>query len=121
MGEVDRRQCQLLAGDVLPDIEFGPVGDREDTHVLARMNACVVQIPELRTLGFGIPLTEVITERKNPLFRPGFFFVTAGAADAGIEFVFRNGFQQSHSLRGIARIRLRIAQTNRAAFNRIFN
>ena len=33
--EVDRRQLELLPRDVLPDVELGPVRDREDADVLA--------------------------------------------------------------------------------------
>ena len=35
--EVDRRHGEALARDVLPDVELGPVGDREHAHVLARV------------------------------------------------------------------------------------
>src|SRR4029077_1063779 len=45
--EVDRRQLQLLARDVLPDIELGPVRDREDADVLALADSRVVEVPEL--------------------------------------------------------------------------
>src|SRR5215471_6633993 len=37
--EVDRWQLELLAGDVLPDVELGPVRDREDADVLALADA----------------------------------------------------------------------------------
>src|SRR6185503_11608369 len=47
VGEVDRRQLQPFAGDVLPDVELGPVRDREDADVLAAADTRVVEVPEL--------------------------------------------------------------------------
>ena len=47
---VDGGHFQLLARDVLPHVELGPVGDREHAHVLARVHARVVQVPQLRAL-----------------------------------------------------------------------
>ena len=35
VGEVDRRQLELLGAHVLPDVELGPVAQREHAHVLA--------------------------------------------------------------------------------------
>src|SRR6266550_8579123 len=48
--EVDRRQLEALARDVLPDVELRPVRDREDADVLALPDASVVEVPELRPL-----------------------------------------------------------------------
>ena len=39
VGVVDRRQLDVLALDVAPDVQLGPVGDREHPHVLARARA----------------------------------------------------------------------------------
>ena len=45
--EVDRGEIELLARDVLPHVELGPVGDREHPHLLALADAAVVEVPEL--------------------------------------------------------------------------
>ena len=50
--------AMLLALDVLPDVELGPVGDREHAHVLARVHARVVQGPQLGPLVLRVPLAE---------------------------------------------------------------
>src|SRR4029077_15228275 len=75
------------ARDVLPHVELGPVGDREDAHLLALADLAVVEIPELGPLGAGIPLAEVVTEREDPLLRAGALFVAPGAADCCVELV----------------------------------
>src|SRR6478609_7333838 len=54
--EVDRRELELLARDVLPDVELGPVRDREDANLLALPDPRVVEVPALRTLRARIPL-----------------------------------------------------------------
>jgi hypothetical protein len=119
--EVDRRQFQLFAGDVLPHVQLGPVRDREHAHVLARMDAGVIQVPQFRALRLRVPLAEFVAEREDALLGAGLFFVAAGAADAGVEAVFGDGFQQRHGLCGIARIGLRIAQAHGAALDRVFD
>src|SRR5439155_12849585 len=60
--EVDRRQLELLALDVLPHVELGPVRDREDSDVLALADARVVEVPELGPLRARVPLAEVVAE-----------------------------------------------------------
>ncbi len=63
--EVDRRQLEPLARDVLPDVELGPVGDREDAHLLALADAAVVEVPELGPLRARVPLAEVVAEARR--------------------------------------------------------
>src|SRR4029453_16136452 len=67
--EVDRRQLELLARDVLPDVELGPVRDREDADVLAFADARVVEVPQLGPLHARVPLAEVVAEGEDPLLR----------------------------------------------------
>jgi hypothetical protein len=121
MREIDRRQFEFFAGDVLPHVELGPVRDRKHAHVFARMDARVVQVPEFRTLRFRIPLTEFVAERKDAFFRARFFFIATCAADAGVELVFGDCFQQRHCLRCVARIGIGIAQAHGAALHRILD
>ena len=45
-------------------------------------------MPQLRTLIFRIPAVVLVTERINPLFGAGLFFVTAGATKSGVKTVF---------------------------------
>src|SRR6266513_4088649 len=67
MRVIDRGHVQVLALDILPDNELGPVADREHAHVLARMHARVVQAPELWTLVTRVPLAEFVAQREHAL------------------------------------------------------
>ena len=83
--EVDRRHLEPLARDVLPHVELGPVGDREHAHVLALVDARVVEVPQLRPLVLRIPLAELVAEREHALLRARLLLVAPRAADAGVE------------------------------------
>src|SRR5437764_3666742 len=85
VGEVDRRDLELLLGDVLPHVELGPVREREHAHVLARLVAAVVERPELGPLGLGVPLAGLVAEGKDALLRAGPLLVAARAAERGVE------------------------------------
>src|SRR5512143_1271391 len=91
---VDARDVQLLAPDVLPDVHLGPVADREHADVLARMNAGVVGIPQLRALVLRVPLAELIAEREDAFLGARLFLVAARTAHAGVEAELGDGLQQ---------------------------
>ena len=101
--EVDRRQLELLAGDVLPDVELGPVRDREDADLLALADAPVVEVPELGALSARVPLAEVVAEAEDALLRAGLLLVAAGAAHGGIELVLLDRVEQGRRLQLVAR------------------
>ena len=103
VGEVDRRELEALAGDVLPDVELGPVGDREHAHVLAAADAPVVEVPQLRALAARVPLAEVVAEGEDPLLRAGALLVAAGAAERGVEVVRLDRVEQRRGLQPVAR------------------
>src|SRR5262245_17406207 len=69
--EVDRGQLEALTRDVLPHVELGPVGDREDADVLALPDPRVVEVPELGALRARVPLPEVVAEAEDALLCPG--------------------------------------------------
>ncbi len=100
--EVDRRQAELLARDVLPDVELGPIRDREDAHLLALSDAAVVEVPELRALGARVPLAEVVSEGEDPLLRARALLVSPCAADRGVEAVLRHRVQEGRRLELVA-------------------
>ena len=102
MGEVDHRDLELLLGDVLPHIELGPVREREHPYVLARADAPVVEVPELRALGLGIPLAEVVAKREHPLLGAGALFIAAGSTECRIEPVLGDGVEQRPDLQAVA-------------------
>ena len=63
--------------DVWPDIELGPVGEREDAEAVARVLARVVKAPEFRALCLRIPAMGV--ERKRTCAPWRGFFLRRGA------------------------------------------
>ena len=101
--EVEVGQRQLLARDVLPDVELGPVGDREHAEVLALVDAGVVQVPQLRALVLRVPLAEAVAEREDALLRARLLLVAPRAADQRVEAELVDRFEQRHRLRRVAR------------------
>src|SRR5581483_3783392 len=93
--EVKRHDRNFFEVDVMPDVQFGPIGERKDANALAGTDASVVQIPQLRTLIFGVPLTSVVAEGENALFRARALFIAARSAECGIEAVGTQTIEQS--------------------------
>ena len=65
-GVVQRNNRDLLKVDVLPDVEFGPVGDREDAQRLTGTTTGVVDLPQLGALPLRVPL---VLRRANEKMR----------------------------------------------------
>jgi hypothetical protein len=86
-GAVDVDERNLLEVDVLPDVELGPVGDREDPDLLALVDLGVVEVPELGSLVLGIPAMLRVAEGEDPLLGAGLLLVAAAAAERGVEAV----------------------------------
>ena len=70
--------------------------------MLAHILLCIVDIPELRPLVFGIPLAELIPMRENAFLGAGFLFVPARSADGGIELSGCQGVEQCDGLQLVA-------------------
>ena len=103
MREVDRRDLQFLPLDVLPDIQLGPVGQRERANVFAAGQFAVVEIPQLRTLIGRVPLPERVAEGEDPLLRPRLLLVPPRAPEQRVEVVLKHGVEQRDGLQPIAR------------------
>src|SRR3954469_6896426 len=103
VGEVDRRDLQALLLDVLPDVELGPVRQREDAAVLALADPPVVDAPQLRALAARVPLAEVVAEAEDPLLRAGALLVAPRAAERGVEAVLLDRVEQRRRLQPVAR------------------
>src|SRR5579871_1511070 len=101
--EVDRRQLELLARNVLPHVELGPVRNREDADVLALPGARVVEIPQLGALRARVPLAEVVAEAEDALIRARTLLVAAGAAHRRVEAVLLDRVEQRRRLQLVAR------------------
>src|SRR5579859_2373947 len=85
--EVQRHDGNLLAMDVLPDIELRPVRDGKHADTLALGLLGVVQMPELGALILGVPAVTRRTEREHPLLRPALLLVAARAAEGRIKTI----------------------------------
>src|SRR3984893_1620407 len=86
--EIQRHDGNALQVDVLPDIELGPVGNREHADALALVLARVVQAPQLGPLVLRIPAMLGRAERENPLLRPALLLIAPGSAERHIEAIF---------------------------------
>src|SRR5699024_3612661 len=91
------------AGDVLPDVELGPVAQREDAHVLALVDPTVVERPQLGALVLGVPLAEVVAVAVDALLGAGLLLVAAAAAEGRGVAALLDGVQQRADLQTVAR------------------
>jgi len=99
--EIDGRYLQLLLADVLPDVQLGPVGQREDPDVLALADPGVEDAPQLGALVLRIPLAELVAEGEDPLLGPGLLLVPAATPEDGVELVFLDRVQQGGGLQPV--------------------
>ena len=91
-----------LLADVFPHVHLGPVAEREDAHVLAGVEAGVVEVPDLRALVLGVPLAEAVAEAEEALLGAGLLLVAPRAADAAVEAELLDGRQQRGNLQAVA-------------------
>ena len=87
VGEVERHDRDLLAVDVEPDVELGPVREREDADRLAAPVARVVEPPELGPLVLRVPAVLRRAEGEDPLLRARLLLVAPRPAEGGVEAV----------------------------------
>ena len=98
MGKVEARDGDVFAEDVVPNVQLCPVVERENARVLSRLVLAVVQVPKLRALVLGVPLTEVVTVAKEALLGPGLFFVPPCSTESSIELMGLNRGDEGWSL-----------------------
>src|SRR6476646_2403748 len=101
--EVDGRQLEVLARDVLPHVELRPVRDRDHADVLPFADPRVVEIPELGTLCARVPLPEVVAEAEDAFLRASALLVAARATHRRIELVLLDRVEQRGRLQLVAR------------------
>src|SRR5690606_28713319 len=80
---VERDDLDPLLHDVLPDIQLGPVGQREYADGFALVLAGVVEVPQLWTLVLRVPSVGCGTEAEDAFLGAALFLVTARAAKRG--------------------------------------
>ena len=76
---------------------------REHAQVLARPDARVVEVPQLRALAPRVPAAEVVAQRDHPLLGPRPLLVAPRAAEAGVEAVRLDRVEQRRRLQPVAR------------------
>ena len=102
VGEVDRGDLDALAADVVPDVELGPVRDREDPHVLALVEPAVVEAPQLGALHLRVPLAELVAVGVDALLGAGLLLVAAAATEGGGEAALLERVEQGADLEPVA-------------------
>src|SRR5205807_3185119 len=120
MREIDRWDFEPFARDVLPHVELGPVAEREYPHVLALVNAGIVEAPKFGPLVFRIPLTEGVAEGKDPFLGTRFLLVAPCAPDQRIEAEFLDRVAQRHRLMPVAAL-VGMSQDDPAVDDRVFD
>ena len=58
--EVQRYDGDVFKADILPNVQLCPVAQREHAYAFALVDTSVINVPEFRTLVFGIPLLKLI-------------------------------------------------------------
>ena len=94
LGEIQRDNRNVLEVDVLPHIQFGPVGERKHPDRLAFVDSGVIDVPQFGTLVFRVPLPVGVAERIDSLFRAGLLFVAPRSAKRRVKTVLRQSVQQ---------------------------
>src|SRR6478672_592586 len=98
VGVVERRERDVLTLDVAPDVDLGPVADREDADVLARTVPGVEEVPQLGALVLRVPLTELVAEADDALLGARLLLVAPAAAEEAVEPVLGDRVEQRHRL-----------------------
>ena len=88
--------------DVLPDIQLGPVGKRENADALALVDAAVVEVPQLRPLILRVPLAERVAEGVDALLGARLLLVAPRAAESRVEAALGERVQQRAGLQQAA-------------------
>jgi len=100
-GEVQRHNRDAFEVDVLPDIQLGPVRQREHANRFAFVDVAVVDVPQLGPLIFRVPAVLAVTEGIHALFGTGFFFIATRTTKGGIKTVFVQSLLQALGLHDI--------------------
>src|SRR5690606_8562940 len=79
----------LLDQDVQPDVQLGPVREREHPYRLAGVDLRVVDGPELGPLVARVPAVVGVPEGEDPLLGAALLLVASGATKGGVEPVLR--------------------------------
>ncbi len=84
LGKIERNDRDLFRLDVAPDVDLGPVGQREGTDALALADHAVIDVPEFRALIARIPAMIGRAEGVDALLGTACLLVAARAAECGV-------------------------------------
>src|SRR3546814_19408200 len=73
---------------MLPDVQRGPVGDREDANALALVLPGVVELPQLRPLVLRVPAMVGRAKGEDALLGAALLLVAPSAAERRVETIF---------------------------------
>jgi hypothetical protein len=73
--------------DILPDVEFGPVGDGEDADRFALVLARIVEVPKFGPLVLRVPAVAGIAKGEDALLGAGLFLIAPGTAEGRVETI----------------------------------
>src|SRR3546814_11661729 len=76
---------------MLPDVQRGPVGDREDANALALVLPGVVELPQLRPLVLRVPAMVGRAKGEDALLGAALLLVAPSAAERRVETIFEIG------------------------------
>src|SRR6202012_430676 len=85
-----------------PDVEVGPVRNREDADVLALALAAVVEAPQLGPLVLRVPLAEFVAEAEHALLGAGLVLVAPTAPEDRVEAAVLDRVEQRPGLVPVA-------------------
>src|SRR3546814_13862132 len=80
-----RSDRNVLRINILPDVELGPIAEREDADSLAARLPGIVEVPQLRPLALGIPAMLGRSEAEDALLCAALLLVPAAPAKGGVE------------------------------------
>src|SRR5262249_30641743 len=90
--EIERHDGDVVQLDILPDVELGPVADREDADALAPIYGPwrllrIVEVPQLGPLVLGVPAMARRTEGEDAFLGAALLLVPPRTAEGDIETV----------------------------------
>ena len=86
-GKIEWHNGNLFKVNVLPDVQFSPIGQGEYPDLLSHVVFRVVDIPQFGPLVLWVPAVIAVPEGVDALFGPGLFLVSPGAAKDRVELV----------------------------------
>src|SRR5882757_1485838 len=96
--EIERNYRNFFQVDVMPDVQFGPVGERKYADALPWIDAGVIEVPQFGALVLRVPLPGAIAKGKDAFLGAGLFFVAAGSPERSVKAVGTQAIQQCGGL-----------------------